>query len=136
MYVGAVLSLLDIVAVVAQRDAIRGQLTEGGRLGPDAVEAAVAAAVVVGAVTSVVTAGLWVLNAVFNARGAKWARILSTVLAGLALLFSAGSLAQPAGGLSRVLTFVEVVLGIAVVVLLWRPESSRYYEARSGVPAR
>jgi hypothetical protein len=136
MYAGAVLSLLEIAAAVLERDAIRRQLADVGRLNPSEMNAAVAAAVVVAAVLSAITAGLWLLNAVFNARGQKWARILSTVLGGLAVLFSLGSLAQPAGGLSRALTLVQLLLAIAVVVLIWRPESSRYYEARSGVPGR
>jgi hypothetical protein len=136
MYAGAVLALLEVVANVLERDAIRSQITDVGRLDPATVDAAVTAAVVVASVLSLLTAGLWVLNAVFNARGQKWARILSTILGGLALLFSLGSLAQPAGGLSRVLTFVSLLIAAAVVVLIWRPESSQYYEARSGVPRR
>ena len=134
MYLGAALSLVNIVLTLFQRDAIRSQLASQGRLGPAALDAAATATVVVGAVVGLAGTALWVLNAVYNARGRAWARVLSTVLGGLAVLFALASLTQPGGGLSRLLTFVELIIAAAVLALIWRPESSQYYRARSGPP--
>jgi hypothetical protein len=134
MYLGAALSLVNIVLTVLQRNAIRAQLAEAGRLSAEALDAATTATIVLGAVVGLAAAGLWVLNAVYNARGRTWARVLSTVLGGLAVVFALASLSQPESGLSRLLTFVELLLAAVVLVLIWRPESSRYYLARSGVP--
>jgi hypothetical protein len=136
MYAGAVLSLLTIAVTVLQRDTIRSQITEQGRLSGDAVDAAVTATLILGAVVALIGAGLWVLNAVYNARGRMWARVLSTVLGATAVLFAVASLTQPASGLSRALTFVQLLLAAAILLLIWRPVSSQYYRARSETPGR
>jgi hypothetical protein len=133
MYLGAVLSVVSSLLTLVQRDALRTQLAKGG-LAASQLDTALNVAVVTAVIVGLIGAALWVLNAVFNARGAKWARILSTVLGGLAILSTLASLTQPASGLNRLLSIVELLIAVAVVVLIWRPESSRYYEARSGVP--
>jgi hypothetical protein len=133
MYLGAVLSVIASLLTLLQRDALRSQLADSG-LNASQLDTALSVAVVSAVVAGLIGAGLWVLNAVFNARGAKWARILSTVLGGLAVLSTLASLTQPASGLNRLLSIVELLIALAVIVLIWRPESSRYYEARSGVP--
>jgi hypothetical protein len=133
MYVGAALSLLDAVLTLTQRGELRSQVVAAGTPAT-AVDTAVTVAIVSAIVIGVLAAGLWVLNAVFNARGATWARILSTVLGALAVVFTLVSFTQPGGGLSRALSVVQLLIAIAVLVLIWRPESSRYYQARSGRP--
>jgi hypothetical protein len=135
MYVGAALSLLGIVIAPLQRNALRSQLAQTGNLQESQLDAAVAAAVVLAVVGGLVQVGLWVLNAVFNARGRTWARLLSTGLGALAVLSGLTSLVRPAAGLTRAVTLVEVVLAAVIVVLLWRPEATRFYVARSGSPA-
>ena len=131
MYAGAALSVLGIVIALA----LQGQRTDlvlesagMGEVGADSFGAFFTIAAVVGGLVGLV---LWVVNAVFNAKGKKWARILSTVLAGLFVLSTLGSLAQPALPVDRVLAFVQLALAIGIVVLLWRPESSRFYQAAS-----
>lgn len=131
MYAGAALSVLGIVIALA----LQGQRTDlvlessgMGEVGADSFGAFFTIAAVVGGLVGVV---LWVVNAVFNAKGKKWARILSTVLAGLFVLSTLGSFAQPALPVDRVLAFVQLALAIGIVVLLWRPESSRFYQAAS-----
>jgi hypothetical protein len=135
MYVGAALALVDALLTLTQRSELRSQIVAAGTRA-SAVDAAVTVAIVSAVVVGLLAAGLWVLNAVFNARGATWARILSTVLGALAVVFTLVSFTQPGGGLSRALSVVQLLIAIAVLVLIWRPESSRYYQARSGVPAR
>jgi hypothetical protein len=132
MYVGAVLSILDIVLLLTQRDALRSQLAKAGT-SASALDAAVTVAVISTIVIGLIGTGLWVLNAVFNARGAKWARVLSTVLGVLAVVTTLLSFTQPDTALNRALSVAQLLVAAAVVLLLWRPDSSRYYEARSEV---
>jgi hypothetical protein len=134
MYAGGALSLVNIVLTVLQRDTIRSRIAEQSRLSPDALDTAATATVVLAAVVGLAGAALWVLNAVYNARGRMWARVLSTVLGGMAVLLALPSLSQPGGALSRGLTFVQLALAAAVLLLIWRPESSQYYRARSAGP--
>jgi hypothetical protein len=132
MYLGAVLSILDIVLLLTQRDALRSQLAKAGT-SASALDAAVTVAVVSTIVVGLIGTGLWVLNAVFNARGAKWARVLSTVLGVLAVVTTLLSFTQPDTALNRALSVAQLLVAAAVVLLLWRPDASLYYEARSQV---
>ena len=92
-------------------------------------------------ITTVVTAGglvvivLWLWMARANGQGRNWARILSTVLFGLATLQLISVLQQPVshagvgvmvlGLLGTVLTWLP---GLAAVWLLWRPASSAFFK--------
>lgn len=129
MYVGAVLSLVSVLTSFLFTDSIRASIESQPGVDPATVDAAVTVGLVFAAVVGLVGVGLWILNAVFNAKGKSWARILSTVLASLFVLSTLFSLTQPAPALSRVLGIVQLLLAIGIVVLLWRPESSRFYQA-------
>lgn len=79
----------------------------------------------------VLDALLWLWMAWKNHRGRSWARVLSTVFFGLMSLSVLSSLARSSyPGLGfMILNVVLWVVGLAVIVLLWRPEASQYYEA-------
>jgi hypothetical protein len=80
---------------------------------------------------------LWLWMARANGRGRNWARILSTVLFGLATLQLPGAFTQPASHAGfgvTVLYYGAAVLfatawlaGAAAVWLLWRPASSAFF---------
>src|SRR4051794_37750330 len=103
MYVGAVLSVLSIVATLTGIDSIRKRLEDDGDLTASQIDTAVTVGVTVGIVGALIGAGLWILNAVFCGRGANWSRILGTVLGGLAVLFWLLGLLQKQTALSVVL---------------------------------
>jgi hypothetical protein len=66
-----------------------------------------------------------------NGQGKSWARIVATVLGGLNVVFTLlGLRNQTAAGVA--FSLVGLLLAAGIVFLLWRPESSRFYEARSG----
>lgn len=70
---------------------------------------------------------LWVVLAVFLRKGANWARIVLTVLAGLGMLFGAyglGTSGQPA--IFVVVAIVQFLLYAALLFFLWRRESTAY----------
>ena len=89
-------------------------------------------------VFGLVVIALWLWMARANGQGRNWARILSTVLFGLATLQLRGDFTQPvshAGFGVTVLYYGGTVLfvaawlaGAAAVWLLWRPASSAFFK--------
>ena len=79
-----------------------------------------------------------------NGQGRKWARILSTVLFGLATLQLPGAFTQPTSHAepgATLLYYAVAVLfvaawlaGAAAVWLLWRPASSAFFKPRAPRP--
>lgn len=136
MRVGAALSLLGLVLVFfmgdAMREAVETSMQDTGtEMTPEAVDAAVAVGTVFAVVMALIGVALWLWMAHMNGKGRGWARILATVFFGLFALSSLASLAQPAPALSRVATLVQLALGAVIVFLLWKKESSAYYDAMS-----
>jgi len=99
----------------------------------------IVAALMVGGLAMIV---LWLWMARANGRGRDWARIVSTVLFGLATLVLRSTLAQPVihvgfagsvlGWIVSVLTWRIVpvltwLVGLAAVWLLWRPACSAFF---------
>ncbi len=70
---------------------------------------------------------LWLWMARANGQGKNWARILSTVLVGLATLELIG-LHSVAEVFFAVLTWLT---GLAAVWLLWRPASSAFFKPQA-----
>jgi hypothetical protein len=70
---------------------------------------------------------LWLWMAWANSRGLNWARILSTVLVGLATLHLFGN-----KGVAQVLySLLTWAVGLAAVWLLWRPTSRAFFKPQS-----
>ncbi|HEY0999671.1 MAG TPA: hypothetical protein VGD83_08535, partial [Streptosporangiaceae bacterium] len=91
-------------------------------------------------VFGLVVIALWLWMARANGQGRNWARILSTVLFGLATLQLRGDFTQPVshtGSAATVLYYGGTTLvaaawltGAAAVWLLWRPASSGFFKPR------
>ena len=91
-------------------------------------------------VVGLVVIALWLWMARADGQGRNWARILSTVLFGLAALQLRGDFTQPAshpGSGVTVLYYAATVLfaaawlaGAAAVWLLWRPASSAFFRSQ------
>jgi energy-converting hydrogenase Eha subunit A len=133
MYLGAVLSAVGIVVNLLQRDEIREQIAESdSSLTEDELDTAVAAGLAVSVVLGLVVIGLWIWMARSNERGQSWARTTATVLGVLSILSLLATLGMgQSTALGAVLGVISVVLAAVILFLLYRPESSRYYEARS-----
>lgn len=123
--IGALVTFLLLDQIVDQALADAGI---DAALDADTVRSGALIGAVVGLVISV---GLFALLAVFIGKGANWARITYTVLAGLGLLLNLVGLAG--GGTSAqplaldVVGLVSIVLTAAVLVLLWRKESNAWF---------
>ena len=55
---------------------------------------------------------LWILMAVFNGRGASWARIVATVLGGISVLSAVSLFVQTVPAFTLVVGILQVVLAI------------------------
>ncbi|MGG5260314.1 hypothetical protein, partial [Phycicoccus avicenniae] len=134
MRVGAALSVLSIILSFATTGDIREQARQaleeqGQTVDPTVVDAAVTIGIVFGVVLGLLGAGLWLFMAWANGKGKSWARIVSTVLFAVSLVFFLIGLAQPTALLSRILSIVSILLGGYIVFLLWKKESSEFYKA-------
>jgi hypothetical protein len=136
MYVGAVLSLLSALTALLMKDTVRSAVEKASAkatkpMTSSEVDAAVSLFVTVAIITGIIAALLWIWMAMANGKGRKWARIVATVFFALSVLNTAGSLVQHPPALSLILGIVTVLLGAYVIYLLYRPESTQYYEAQS-----
>ena len=131
MYVGAALSVVGIIVAWTTKSQLRDQIAAASpTLSSDAVESAVTISLVVGTVVGLVGVGLWLWMAAANGAGKSWARVLATVLGALGVLSAILSLTTGTG-ITIALQLLSLVLAVAILVLLWRPASSAYFQARS-----
>ncbi len=84
-------------------------------------------------VSGVVGVALWLWMARANGQGRNWARIMSTVLFGLATLDMFGVLSQPKTLLGLVFPVLTWLVGLGAVILLWRRESGEFFKPRRSV---
>lgn len=131
MYVGAVLSAVGVVVTWTTRAQLRDQVAAASpTLTADQVESAATISLAVATVVGLVAVGLWLWMAAANAAGRSWARVVATVLGGLGVLSAVFSL-MTATGVTVATQLLSLVLAVAILVLLWRPASSEYVQARS-----
>ena len=139
MYAGAVVSAAELMTglaliIIDIQVAARGQFLGHSLTAPQARPLIIAVWIVFG--LAVVALWLWMVRE--NGQGRNWARILSTVLFGLAALQLRGAFTQPvshAGFGVTVLYYGSIVLfvaawlvGAAAVWLLWHPASRAFFK--------
>jgi hypothetical protein len=133
MYVGAALSLLGLLLTFTQTDAIRDAVEDSDEsLTASEVDTVVNITITAAVIAGLIGVGLWVWMAVKNGQGRSWARVVATVLGALNILFTLLGLA---GGTATPVTIVTSLISLAlagvILFLLYRPESSRFYDFRS-----
>lgn len=133
MYLGAALTALGVLATLLQLDSVRDRIEDSdSSLTGSEVDSAVAFTVGVVIVTALIGIGLWLWMASANGNGRSWARVVATILGGLNILFTL--LGMVSGGstpLSLLISVISLALAAYILWLLWRPESTQYYEAMS-----
>ena len=134
MYAGAVLSLIWTLLVLPPRDVLRDAL-DGQSLDLTASEldSLINAMIGVMVVVGLVTTGLWILMARTNRDGKSWARVLATILGAIAILIGLLGMLQ-VDLIGLVMNLALVVLSAWILVLLYRRESTEFYNARSRQP--
>lgn len=137
MYAGAALSLLSIIVTLFTLDTIRETIEESVlESDSDATQSTIDAAIAVGITMAVVLGligvGLWLWMAWKNGQGRSWARIVATVLGALNVVFTLFGFTQ--SGMTAVTVTIGVanlILAVVILVLLWKKESTEYYNAVS-----
>lgn len=121
----AALALLEGLALVLDVGGVRATAISASSSDPELTETLTTVAVVFAVAGSVIGASLWLVFGLLAGRGHGWARIVVTAIAGLAAFSSLFSLTD--GSLLSVTSALRVVLAVAVIVLLFRPEANRWY---------
>jgi hypothetical protein len=134
MYVGAGMAVLGILSAFLLKGTVEDSVREG--LGDSAtqseVDAAITAGMIFAIVIGLISVGLWILMAKMNEAGKSWARIVATVLGALSILLTLLSFAQATSPVQLILNIIGVLLAGAILFFLWKPESTAYYQAKSG----
>lgn len=135
MIVGAALSVLSLVYSITTlgslKDDIRTELMKNDtNVSQSTIDAAYAVTIAIAILFGLVGALLWVWMAWKNGQGRNWARVVATVFGALnlvGLLFTvAGSNAET---ISVILSVISSVLSVVILVLLWKKESTAFYDA-------
>jgi hypothetical protein len=84
-------------------------------------------------VSGVIGIALWLWMARANSQGKNWARVVSTVLFGLATLDLFGVVSQPATLIGLVFPVLTWLIGLGAVILLWRKESTAFFKPQGFV---
>jgi hypothetical protein len=134
MQVGAALSVASILFTFVQKDEIRDMVEEDNTdLTADEIDTAVNVGMGLSVVGGLLAAALWLWMANMNGKGKTWARTTATVLGGINVLFTLVNIGSgQITALGAVFAVVSLALAVTILVLLYRPESSRYYDVMSG----
>jgi hypothetical protein len=139
MRLGAIVTLVGLLIPFFRMDAIRDQIEEDNpSFSTDEVDTALVGGLVFAVVLYAIFAGLWLWMASANGKGKTWARTTATVLGVLNFALATLSLVGSGAGMgdpdvfSVILTLVGLAIAATVLFLLYKPESSRFYDIKSG----
>ncbi len=93
-------------------------------------DAARTGAIVASVIALLIFGALWILLGIFLRKGANWARIVLTVLAALGLLGGLYNSSQDLPAVLQVLNVIQMALYVALLVFMWKRESSDYIAAQ------
>jgi hypothetical protein len=134
MYLGAAVSIVSLIISLATAGGLKSAIRKAQpKLTPAQVNNTATFLITATVISALLGGALWLWMAWANKRGRSWARIVSSVFFGIATLDTVVSITRPGDLLTRVITVVIWVIGAGAIVLLWRPESSAYYRAASGL---
>jgi hypothetical protein len=129
MYAGAAVSTISLVISLADISGTKAAIrkarpsltaTQVNQLNTFIISLAI--------VSGVLGIALWLWMARANNQGKNWARILSTVLFGLATLDLLSVFGQPKTLLGLVFPLLTWLIGLGAVFLLWRPDSTAFFK--------
>jgi hypothetical protein len=129
MYAGAAVSTISLVISLADISGTKAAIrkarpsltaTQVNQLNTFIISLAI--------VSGVLGIALWLWMARANNQGKNWARIVSTVLFGLATLDLLGVFSQPKTLLGLVFPLLTWLIGLGAVFLLWRPDSTAFFK--------
>lgn len=131
MYAGAVVSAIQVIVsfttIGGLKNAIRQAYPHYTAAQVHTAEVTSIAGLVISGLLGV---GLWVLMARLNLAGRSWARIVASVLFAFNTLGLLTTILRPGTATILGVAFVVVlwVIGLGAIVLLWRNESSDFFQ--------
>ena len=137
MYLGAAISTASVIASLADIGAIKPALKREFPHDTAAqIDQAFKSLLIVAIISAGVGIGLWLWMARANGQGKNWARITATVLFVLETLSVVASLRGPKTVIGLVFPILTWAVGLGAVWLLWRPESSAFFNPGPPVDPR
>lgn len=134
MYVGAGLEAIKGIGVATNTDEIRDAAIDsvGNDSGLSASDLDSIGSMAVGFsfAIPIIAILLWLWMAAMNKKGKLWARVTATVFGALNIISMVFSLTS-GGGIGLVINLVSLALAAYILYLLYRPESTAYYTAKS-----
>jgi hypothetical protein len=129
MYAGAAVSTVSLVISLADIGGTKAAIRKARpTLTPAQVNQLNTFIITLAIVSGLIGIALWLWMARMNGQGKNWARVLSTVLFGLATLDLVGVFSQPTTVISLVFPVLTWLIGAGAVFLLWRRESSAFFK--------
>ena len=129
MYAGAAVSTVSLIISLADVSGTKSAIRKARpNLTASQVSSLNTFIISLAVVSGLIGVGLWLWMARANTAGKNWARIVSTVLAGLATLDLAGVIGEPKTLIGLVFPVLTWLVGLGAVFLLWRPESSAFFK--------
>jgi len=134
MYIGAAVSTVSLIVAFID---ISGTKAAIKRARPDLTATQVnqlnTFIITLAIVSGLIGIALWLWMARANGQGKNWARIVSTVLFGLATLDLIGVFSQPKTAIGLVFPVLTWLVGAATIWLLWRPDSTAFFKPQGYV---
>jgi len=132
MLVGAVVTAIWQIYWIVVTVAHKASLTHPD--GKPVTNSQMVGSVLVTIVLAILISAIWVLVARLNQAGKNWARIAATGLFGLwsVSTYRSISLITTGYGIVNIIIMLAIwVIGLAVIYLLWRPDSTAFFKAQS-----
>jgi hypothetical protein len=132
MYAGAVINALSLILVLVTIGSLRSTLHKAApTLTSAQLHAYEVFFVTITLVSGVIGVGVWYWMARMNQAGKNWARVTGTVLFGIYTLLLLLGIARAGAAASTIVSILTWLIGLGTVILLWRRESSEYFNAPS-----
>jgi hypothetical protein len=129
MYVGAAVSTVSLIISLADISGTKSAIEKARpNLTATQVNQLNTFIIVLAVVSGLIGIALWLWMARANTAGKNWARIVSTVLFGLATLDLAGVVGEPKTLLGLVFPVLTWLVGLGAAWLLWRRDSSAFFK--------
>lgn len=135
MYAGAAFSAIDLIVSLITAGQISTAIQNAHPTWSHArITANAHAELTASVVIWLVTIGFWVVMARTNQAGRGWARIVATVLSVLSTLSFVEAVIEPGPLVSKLIYLPLWAVGVAAVILLWRPATTDYIRSASPRP--
>jgi hypothetical protein len=132
MYAGAAVNAISVIVALTQIGPLRSTIrADNPSFSTSQINAGVnlfIATIVIGGLIGI---GLWIWMAFMNKAGKNWARITGTVFFGIDTLSLLFGFARAGVAESRIITVIIWLIGLAAVILLWRKESTAFFQGQS-----